>query len=152
MSDFRKPPFRGRLADGRANPVDVHVGHRVYLRRKVLGLSQEKLAAMLGITFQQLQKYERGYNRIGASRLWDLSVVLKVSVSFFYEDMDDESARLSPRKLAADVWAEEAALKVTDPLLRDETYELVTAYYNISDREAAKAVHRLMKFMSRRQC
>lgn len=150
MSDFRRPPSRGRLADGRANPVDVYVGRRVFLRRKMLGLSQEKLAAMLGITFQQLQKYERGDNRIGASRLWDLSVVLKVPVSFFYEDMDDESDRLSPRKLAVDVPAEEAALKITDPLLRDETYELVTAYYSITDREAAKAVRRLMKFMSRR--
>jgi transcriptional regulator with XRE-family HTH domain len=66
------------------NPIDVHVGSRVRLRRNMLGLSQEKLGEAIGLTFQQVQKYERGANRIGASRLHDLSRVLDVPVSFFF--------------------------------------------------------------------
>ncbi|MEM1044763.1 MAG: helix-turn-helix transcriptional regulator [Pseudomonadota bacterium] len=68
------------------NPIDVHVGSRVRLRRMMLGMSQEKLGEHLGITFQQIQKYEKGTNRIGASRLQHIATVLKVPVSFFFED------------------------------------------------------------------
>ncbi len=68
------------------NPIDVHVGSRVRLRRMMLGMSQEKLGESLGITFQQIQKYEKGTNRIGASRLQHTATVLKVPVSFFFED------------------------------------------------------------------
>jgi len=72
------------------NPVDIHVGARVRLRRKILRLSQEKLGDELGVTFQQVQKYERGANRVGASRLWKLSEVLDVPVSFFYDGLSTE--------------------------------------------------------------
>lgn len=68
------------------NPIDIHVGSRVRLRRMMLGMSQEKLGEALGITFQQIQKYEKGTNRIGASRLQHTATVLKVPVSFFFED------------------------------------------------------------------
>src|SRR3954468_15891485 len=78
---------RGRMPSGKPNPVDVHVGARVRLRRTLLGMSQEKLGEAIGLTFQQVQKYERGANRIGASRLWDLSRVLDCPMSFFFEDM-----------------------------------------------------------------
>src|ERR1700740_2478623 len=71
----------------RANPIDVHVGSRVRLRRMLMGMSQEKLGEHLGLTFQQIQKYEKGINRIGASRLFDLSKVLAVPVQFFYEEL-----------------------------------------------------------------
>src|SRR5262245_14093430 len=70
----------------RANPIDIHVGSRVRFRRMLLGMSQEKLGERLGLTFQQVQKYEKGINRIGASRLFDLAQVLGVSVQFFYDD------------------------------------------------------------------
>ncbi len=70
----------------RANPMDVHVGTRVRLRRMLLGMSQEKLGENLGLTFQQVQKYEKGVNRIGASRLFDLAKVLGVPVQFFYDE------------------------------------------------------------------
>src|SRR4029079_16201278 len=70
----------------RPNPIDVHVGGRVRFRRMLLGMSQEKLGEKLGLTFQQIQKYEKGINRIGASRLFDLAQVLGVSVQFFYEE------------------------------------------------------------------
>ncbi len=70
----------------RANPMDVHVGSRVRLRRMLLGMSQEKLGEHLGLTFQQVQKYEKGVNRIGASRLFDLARVLGVPIQFFYDE------------------------------------------------------------------
>lgn len=68
------------------NPIDIHVGSRVRLRRMMLSMSQEKLGESLGITFQQIQKYEKGTNRIGASRLQNIARVLQVPVSFFFED------------------------------------------------------------------
>ena len=70
----------------RPNPIDIHVGGRVRFRRMLLGMSQEKLGERLGLTFQQVQKYEKGINRIGASRLFDLSQVLGVPVQFFYDE------------------------------------------------------------------
>lgn len=71
------------------NPVDTHVGARLRLRRQVLKMSQEKLGEALGVTFQQVQKYERGANRIGASRLWKISQVLEIPVAFFFEGLED---------------------------------------------------------------
>jgi len=85
----------GRRKGDAPNPIDIHVGSRVRLRRNMLGLSQEKLGEAIGLTFQQVQKYERGANRIGASRLHDLSRVLDVPVSFFFDDMDPVRARRS---------------------------------------------------------
>lgn len=76
--------------------VDTHVGQRMRLRRTLLGLSQEVLGERLGLTFQQVQKYERGANRIGASRLYDLSRVLEVPVSFFFDGMDGGAANAEP--------------------------------------------------------
>src|SRR6516164_3891114 len=78
--------------EGRPSPIDVHVGSRVRLRRTLLGMSQERLGEALGLTFQQVQKYERGVNRVGASRLFDLSRVLDVPISFFFDDMPESLA------------------------------------------------------------
>jgi transcriptional regulator with XRE-family HTH domain len=74
-----------------ANPVDAHVGHRVRLRRMLIGMSQERLGELLGLTFQQVQKYEKGINRIGAGRLYEVAGILGVPVAFFYEDVSDEA-------------------------------------------------------------
>ena len=71
------------------NPVDLHVGARIRMRRRELGLSQETLAEAIGITFQQLQKYERGANRISASRLYALALVLKISIEWCFEGLPD---------------------------------------------------------------
>src|SRR5262245_8084214 len=94
-SDSRSGPpavrkITRRRVPGVSDPVDVHVGSRVRLRRTLLGLSQERLGEAVGLTFQQIQKYERGANRIGASRMYDLAHVLDVPVSFFFEDMPEE--------------------------------------------------------------
>ena len=74
------------------NPIDIHVGSRIRLRRQLLKMSQEKLGDELGVTFQQVQKYERGANRVGASRLYRLSCVLNVPVQFFFEGLGEEVA------------------------------------------------------------
>ena len=73
-----------------ANPVDAHVGHRVRLRRMLIGMSQERLGELLGLTFQQVQKYEKGINRIGAGRLYEVAGILGVPVAFFYEDVNGD--------------------------------------------------------------
>lgn len=145
---------RGRLPNGEANPIDVHVGNRIRLRRQLLGLSQEKLAEMLGLTFQQVQKYERGMNRVGASRLWDIGKVLSVPVNFFYEDMDEEVAKQSPRMFSLPdstplTLAEETENFDVDPMHRQETIELVKAYYKIPNRQAAKHMFELIIAMSK---
>lgn len=75
------------------NPIDAHVGARVRLRRMLIGMSQERLGELLGVTFQQVQKYEKGANRIGASRLYEVSRILDVPVQFFFDDMPDEGFR-----------------------------------------------------------
>jgi transcriptional regulator with XRE-family HTH domain len=82
---------RGKVLDSvpkkQANPVDAHVGHRVRLRRMLVGMSQERLGELLGLTFQQVQKYEKGINRIGAGRLFEVAGILGVPISYFYEDV-----------------------------------------------------------------
>ena len=153
-AEIVKRSSRGRTPQGEPNPIDVHVGNRIRLRRTLLGLSQEKLASLLGLTFQQVQKYERGMNRVGASRLWDIGKVLEVPVGFFYEDMDKEVANQSPRMFSipdstpAELSdnTEEVDL---DPMHRQETIELVKAYYKIANRKAAKHMIDLIVAMSK---
>lgn len=84
--------MKSKHAPRSANPVDVHVGSRVRLRRQVMKMSQEKLGDQLGVTFQQVQKYERGSNRVGASRLWKMSRVLDVPVGFFFDGLGEEGS------------------------------------------------------------
>src|SRR2546430_15710580 len=88
----RREQAGGVEKEGRPSPIDVHVGSRIRLRRTLQGMSQERLGEALGLTFQQVQKYERGVNRVGASRLFDLSRVLDVPISFFFDDMPDSLA------------------------------------------------------------
>ncbi len=122
------------------NPVDIHVGSRVRLRRTLLGMSQEKLGNALGLTFQQVQKYERGTNRIGSSRLFLLSRILDVPVSFFFDDMSPEVASGQPG------FAEAAQANFDqDDLAKRETLELVRAYYKITDAGVRKRLFDLVK-------
>ena len=118
-----------RQKSDKPNPIDVQVGSRVRLRRNMLGLSQEKLGTAIGLTFQQVQKYERGANRIGASRLHELSRVLDVPVSFFFDDVDPVRAPAIPGGFAEPP----AEAFESDPLRRRETIELVEAYYAVED-------------------
>jgi len=136
-----------RRVPGVADPVDVHVGSRVRLRRTLLGLSQEKLGEAVGLTFQQIQKYERGANRIGASRMYDLSHVLDVPVSFFFEDMPDKIKKRedTPSDSLGAHTLEEAD---KDPLTRRETLELVRAYYKVGNAAVRKRVFELIKSLA----
>ncbi len=152
--EINRKSSRGRTPLGEPNPIDVHVGNRIRLRRTLLGLSQEKLASLLGLTFQQVQKYERGMNRVGASRLWDISKVLEVPISFFYEDMDSSVAKQSPRMFSlpesqVSFLQEEEVPFDADPMSRQETIELVKAYYKIPNRKAAKHLFDLIVALSK---
>jgi len=132
----------------RPSPIDVHVGSRVRLRRTLLGMSQEKLGEALGLTFQQVQKYERGVNRIGASRLFDLARVLDVPISFFFDDMPGEMGLgAGGRRLGAGL-AEPQEGFDDDALHRRETLELVRAYYRITDVSVRKRVFDLIKSLA----
>lgn len=122
------------------DPVDVHVGSRVRLRRTLLGMSQEKLGQALGLTFQQVQKYERGANRIGSSRLYQLSHILDVPISFFFDDMSGGGRSRVPGLAEAPSPRFE-----DDHLIKRETLELVRAYYRIADPGIRKRLFNLVK-------
>jgi len=145
--------IRGRIDDNEPNPVDVHVGKRIRLRRTVLHITQQQMADMLGLTFQQVQKYEKGMNRVGASRLWDISKVLEVPMSFFFEDMDNKIALKSPMMLNSknekSFCVEESHPFDEDPMKRAETMELVRAYYRIPNRKIAKKMFDLIISLSK---
>ena len=135
------------MSDSIPNPIDIHVGKRVKLRRNILHITQQQLGEMLGLTFQQIQKYEKGGNRIGASRLWDISKVLGVPVGFFYEEIDDETDAQSPRPKNDD---EEYLKELTnDPMQREETLKLVRAYYKIHNRTLAKNILNVIETASK---
>lgn len=144
MANIQRAGRGGGL--GKPNPVDMHVGARVRLRRTLLGLSQEKLGEAIGLTFQQVQKYERGANRIGASRLYDLSKVLDVKVSYFFEDMSDQIAARSPRQIRGTVQEEDSY--EPDPMAKRETLELVRAYYKINDPRVRKRLFDMTRALS----
>jgi len=135
----------GRPKTGKPNPIDVHVGSRVRLRRTLLGMSQEKLGEAIGLTFQQVQKYERGANRIGASRLFDLSRVLDVPVSFFFDDMPADPDVINPTDHAGGFAEEKPGGFEPDPMAKRETLELVRAYYRITDPQVRKRLFELTK-------
>jgi len=149
---MRKPrKSSGRMASkGFPNPIDVHVGQRVRQRRTLLGMSQEKLAEAIGLTFQQVQKYERGANRVGSSRLFDLARVLDVPIAYFFEDMEANVAAKSPSRLMG---VSESKLQPyatePDPLAKRETLELVRAYYKIGEPRVRKRIFELTKALAR---
>ena len=134
----------------RASPIDAHVGARVRLRRTLLGMSQEKLGDALGLTFQQVQKYERGVNRIGASRLFDLARVLDVPIGFFFDDLPPEmggNAAVRSRP-AVFGFAETSDGLEDEHMNKRETLELVRAYYRINEAGVRKRVFDLIKSLA----
>ncbi len=132
-------------AKGGPNPVDIHVGARLRLRRTLLGMSQDKLGQALGLTFQQIQKYERGANRIGSSRLYQLSQILDVPVSYFFDDMTEDIAAPHRRHGAKGLADQAQQPYVDDSLTRRETLELARAYYRITDPKVRKQLFELTK-------
>lgn len=122
------------MAKKAPNPIDKHVGSRVRMRRMMVGMSQEKLGESLGITFQQIQKYEKGTNRIGASRLQQISIVLGVPVAFFFEG--------APTLLPNDEGFSEAASPtfVNDFLATSDGLALTRSFMRITDSKVRRRI------------
>ena len=132
-SPRRAAPRRTR---GKPTSVDAHVGQRVRFRRSLLGMSQEKLATALNLTFQQVQKYEKGANRVGAGRLYQLSQALEVPVSYFFEGLEDQPDEGT------------GALESADLLTRRETVDVIRSYYGISDSGVRQQLRDLLRTLA----
>jgi transcriptional regulator with XRE-family HTH domain len=140
MEDRLESPGR------KPNPMDIHVGSRVRLRRMVIGMSQEKLGEKMGLTFQQIQKYEKGTNRIGASRLFQLSQIMDVPVQFFFEDAPAAYTNRSPAMAGFSESKTEAFL--LDFLNSRDGLELNRAFVKITDPKVRKRVVELVRALS----
>jgi transcriptional regulator with XRE-family HTH domain len=147
---IKKPHLRSENPD----PVDIHVGSRLRMRRNLVGLSQEQLGKSLGLTFQQIQKYERGINRMGSSRLFQIAKTLSVPVAYFFEEIPASFALPAQPGFADNEQAplENAASTEKqndyDILRRRETLELIRAYYRIQDDKQRRKVYELIRSMS----
>ncbi len=147
-----------RKTKGTADLIDKHVGLRIRNRRTLMGLSQEKLADSVGVTFQQVQKYERGTNRVSASRLYRFSKILGVSIDFFYEGLESGDPATEPLYGMADndqetfeSISEKAKAIPEDLLTHKETLELVRTYYSVQEVKKRKEILRFVKFMAETQ-
>ena len=121
----------GGRGDG-PHPVDSHVGLRIRMRRKEMGVSQERLAESLGITFQQVQKYERGANRVSASKLWEIATALRTPVSYFYDGLSDRESAAAQRDAAQDF------------LLSTDGIELMAAFPRITEASVRRKIIELV--------
>ena len=128
------------MAKKQANPIDAQVGNRVRLRRMLIGMSQERLGELLGLTFQQVQKYEKGVNRIGAGRLFEVSRILGVGIDYFYEGVNSQ--------LAGGFSENGASPPVMEFVSSGEGLQLSLAFMKIKDPKLRKRVLDLVKQMS----
>ncbi|WP_165186552.1 helix-turn-helix domain-containing protein [Caulobacter soli] len=127
----------------RPNPVDLHVGGRVRMRRKILGVSQDQLAASLGLTFQQVQKYERGSNRVSASKLYQIAKTLQVPISFFFDGLADPTDSEAP-----DSAASKAEQGIQTFLATSEGLELAQLFPRIGRGRVRRQVLDLVRTMT----
>jgi len=148
MSTAMKPKSQKPEATkkkGRANSIDENVGMQLRQRRALMGFSQEKLAEQVGITFQQIQKYENGANRISASRLYEFSKVLDIPVNFFFESSNANESRMASGFGEGD----QAVFEGPDDVMkRKETIELIRVYYSIENPKLRKDLFKLVKSMA----
>ena len=121
-----------------ANPIDIQVGNRVRIRRMLIGMSQERLGDLLGLTFQQVQKYEKGVNRIGAGRLFEVSRILNVPIDFFYEGVNTQPGAGEP----------ESAPPVMEFVSSGEGLQLSLAFMKIKDAKVRKRMLDLVKSLA----
>ena len=127
-----------RVQKKQANPIDIQVGNRVRIRRMLIGMSQERLGDLLGLTFQQVQKYEKGVNRIGAGRLFEVSRILNVPIDFFYEGVNAQLADSEPNAMPP----------VMEFVSSGEGLQLSLAFMKIKDAKVRKRVLDLVKSLS----
>ncbi len=130
-----------------SHPVDVFVGKKLRLRRKLLGLSQEVVASAVGVTFQQVQKYERGVNRISASRLSEFADVLKVPIIYFFEGLNQSDEYVPNTGSSRTALAEQTATYEVDALSQPETVELLKHFYRCSP-PVRKKITEMIKAMA----
>jgi transcriptional regulator with XRE-family HTH domain len=132
------------IAKKAPNPIDKHVGSRVRMRRMMLGMSQEKLGDALGLTFQQVQKYEKGTNRIGASRLQQISDILKVPVSFFFEGAPGPGHTTGMDEAPSPAY-------VSDFLATSDGLALTKAFMQLKDGKLRRRIVDLVEAMADKQ-
>ena len=140
---WSRPEFgiwRGALPKKNTNPVDAQVGSRVRLRRMLIGMSQERLGELLGLTFQQVQKYEKGLNRIGAGRLFDIARILGVPIDYFYEGLTGASNRGFSEN--------DASPPIVEFMSSSEGLQLALAFMRIVDTKVRRHVLDLVKSLS----
>jgi transcriptional regulator with XRE-family HTH domain len=130
------------LPKKQANPIDAQVGSRLRLRRMMIGMSQERLGELLGLTFQQVQKYEKGVNRIGAGRLFEIARILGVPIFYFYETVSEQLAGSAPG------FAENDSPPVLEFVSSGEGLQLSLAYMRIKDPKVRKRVLDLVKSLA----
>lgn len=131
---------------GTVDSVDIHVGKRLQLRRSLLGLSQEKLGNAVGLTFQQIQKYEKGTNRISSGKLYQFSKILEVPVGYFFEAIGSAANKTEAYGLSDN---EQEAFEDGDIMQKRETIDLVRTYYAIQDPDLRKDAVRFMKSIAK---
>ena len=139
---------RRRLPPGVSNPIDIHVGNRLRFHRTSLDYSQESLGDEVGLTFQQIQKYERGANRIGASRLYQFARILDAPVAYFFEELPDE-IRSHEGQLDWGMASRRQEELAHSPMARRETLELVRAYYRIEVPAVRQRLFDLIKILAK---
>ncbi len=135
------------------NPVDVFVGQKLKARRTLIGMTQEKLAEATGITFQQVQKYEKGRNRLSASRIFQFSRVLNIPVAYFFEGFFSSDSLIGLQGGFADndqeAYEADSADSSDDVMLQKETIDLVRTYYTITDEKLRKDFLKMLKQMAK---
>lgn len=135
------------MSESGPHPVDIHVGKRLRQKRTILGMSQEALGNAIGVTFQQVQKYERGANRMGSSRLFDFSKILGVPVSYFFEEYDNGSGSA----LLGGMAESGAPGFEHEQLSSRETLEMMRAYYKIKSPTVRKRLFELVKSVAEQE-
>ncbi|NCO03127.1 MAG: helix-turn-helix transcriptional regulator [Alphaproteobacteria bacterium] len=134
---------------GKANPIDEHVGKRLRQKRDLVGLSQERLAESVGVTFQQIQKYENGLNRISASRLYEFAQILKVPVSFFFDTIEKAKNENALQGMSDNAQAPfEGPNTEPEALDSKEAKELMRYYFSLNDPELRKNLLKFVKSMA----
>jgi transcriptional regulator with XRE-family HTH domain len=131
-------------SDRKPHPVDAHVGKRIRMRRSLLGVTQEKLAESVGLTFQQIQKYERGTNRVSASRLFQFSKILDVPISYFYEEFSEGRDKKPVFSMADN---DQEAFVNDEILYSRETLDLLRHYYSLTDEYKRKELLKIIRSM-----
>jgi transcriptional regulator with XRE-family HTH domain len=129
------------------HPIDAHVGKRLRLRRTLMGWSQEKLGEAIGLTFQQIQKYEKGANRISCSRIYDFARLLEVPTSYFFDDLPAEQGSFGAASAVPVSDAVDAALASSGDRPRRDTLELVRAFEHLANKELRHSVLKLVQSM-----